>query len=143
MTEPGWSRFLTMPVTGMSVEGDAIDVEMVPLDLGGAETRQREVARTVRRHRVTIRETLDAFELSGVVARSAALASIEGIMPRTWKRNRATQLVGFRVDHKGRLVGESWVPKAGLTPDEFVLYVRRVATECDLFEFALTGLDRE
>ena len=62
---------------------------------------------------------------------------------RAWKRNRSTQLVGFRVDRKGRLVGEAWVPKAGLERGEFLLYVVRVATECDLFEYHLTGKDRE
>jgi len=36
------------------------------------------------------------------------------------------QLVGFRLDQKGRLVGEAWVPKAGLSGDEFLLYVERV-----------------
>jgi hypothetical protein len=53
------------------------------------------------------------------------------------------QLVGFRLDQKGRLVGEAWVPKAGLTRDEFLLYAKRVADECDLFEYHLTGKDRE
>lgn len=53
------------------------------------------------------------------------------------------QLVGFRLDQKGRLVGEAWVPKAGLSRDEFLLYVKRVADECDLFEYHLTGNDRE
>jgi hypothetical protein len=41
------------------------------------------------------------------------------------------------------MVGEAWTPKAGLSRDEFLAYVRRVATECDLFEYHLTGKDRE
>jgi hypothetical protein len=41
-------------------------------------------------------------------------------------------VLGFRLDQKGRLVGEAWVPKAGLSRDEFLLYVKRVADECDL-----------
>lgn len=41
------------------------------------------------------------------------------------------------------IVGEAWVPKAGLAREDFLLYVRRVAAECDLFEYQLTGKDRE
>ncbi|HEU5178897.1 MAG TPA: hypothetical protein VFU24_15710, partial [Burkholderiales bacterium] len=58
---------------------------------------------------------------------------------RAWRRNRSSQLVGFRVDQRGRLVGEAWVPKAGLSAQEFQVYVRRVAAECDRFEYLLTG----
>lgn len=53
------------------------------------------------------------------------------------------QLVGFRMDQKGRLVGEAWMPKVGLGREEFLLYVRRVASECDLFEYSVTGKDCE
>ena len=60
-----------------------------------------------------------------------------------WERNRASSLVGFRVDDRGRLVGESWVPTPGLTRDEFLFYLRSAAAACDLFEYQLTGKDRE
>jgi hypothetical protein len=40
-------------------------------------------------------------------------------------------------------VGEALVPKAGLSTQEFQLYVRTVAVEADRFEFVLTGRDRE
>ena len=52
-------------------------------------------------------------------------------------------MIEFRVDRRGRLVGEAWVPKPGLDADEFLLYVRRVAEECDRFEYILTGRDVE
>lgn len=111
----------------MSVDGDGIDV----------------IASNERRHRIGIRETADTYELTGVVARLAALSAVPDAPLRAWRRNRGMQLVGFRIDHKGRLVGEAWVPKAGLVRDEFLMYVRRVAAECDLFEYHLTGKDRE
>jgi hypothetical protein len=41
------------------------------------------------------------------------------------------------------VVGEAWVPKEGLTAEEFQVYVRAVATESDRFEYALTGRDVE
>jgi hypothetical protein len=96
-----------------------------------------------RQHRIALRETADTYELTGTVARLAALSAVPDVPLRTWRRNRGMQLVGFRVDPKGRLVGEAWVPKAGLGRDEFLTYVRRVAAECDLFEYHLTGKDRE
>jgi len=96
-----------------------------------------------RRHRLDVRETDETYVLTGVVARQAVFAEVPDAALRAWKRNRSTQLVGFRVDRKGRLMGEAWVPKAGLERAEFLLYVMRVATECDLFEYHLTGKDRE
>ena len=96
-----------------------------------------------RQHRVEVRERNDCYELSGIVARAAAIEGVEGVPLRAWRRNRATQLVGFRIDPRGRIVGEAWVPKEGLTRDEFLLYARRVAAECDVFEHQLTGEDHE
>jgi hypothetical protein len=68
---------------------------------------------------------------------------IEHAAVAAWKRNRTGILVGFRLDDRGRLMGESWVPQRGLTKDEFLFYVRTLAAACDLFEFQLTGRDRE
>ena len=96
-----------------------------------------------RRHRLDVRETDQTYVLTGVVARQGVLADVPDAALSAWKRNRSTQLVGFRIDRRGRLVGEAWIPKAGLERDEFLLYVMRVATECDLFEYHLTGKDRE
>ena len=62
---------------------------------------------------------------------------------QVWLRNRATALVGFRIDSRGRLVGEALVPKAGLTAEEFQIYVRAVAVQCDRLEYLLTGRDQE
>jgi hypothetical protein len=112
---------------GISIDGDAV-----------------EVVTTAERHqRIAVRESTETFELTGIVARPSAIDGITNVALRVWRRNRAMQLVGFRLDQKGRLVGEAWVPKAGLTRDEFLLYVKRVADECDLFEYHLTGKDRE
>jgi hypothetical protein len=41
------------------------------------------------------------------------------------------------------LIAEAWIPKAGLTAEEFQLYVRTVALESDRFEYVLTGKDVE
>jgi hypothetical protein len=96
-----------------------------------------------RRHRVTVEERDDAFLLSAIVARQSVVSSLKDVPLKVWQRNRATALVGFRLDQRGRLVGETIVPKIGLAADEFKLSVRSVATECDRFEFSLTGRDNE
>jgi hypothetical protein len=96
-----------------------------------------------RRQRIKVRETEDKIELTGIVARPSAVGGIPDVALRAWRRNRAMQLVGFRFDQKGRLIGESWVPKAGLTRGEFLLCAKRIAHECDLFEYHLTGKDQE
>ena len=80
-----------------------------------------------RRHRVTIDDMGDAYRLSGVVARAGMAEGVKGLPIRTWERNRGTELVGFRLDKRGRLIGESWVPKAGLSAAEFQLYLSTVA----------------
>jgi hypothetical protein len=114
-------------------------LDRISVDRDGLEM----VATNERRQRIAIRETADTFELTGVVARPAAIDAVPDVPLRTWRRNRATQLVGFRLDQKSRVVGEAWVPKVGLNRDEFMLYVKRVAAECDLFEYHLTGKVRE
>ena len=96
-----------------------------------------------RQHRVDVESKSDAVELRAVVARRAVVDEQENPALAAWHRNRAVSLVGFRLDERGRLVGESWVPGAGLTAPEFLVYVRGIATACDLFEFHLTGKDRE
>jgi len=96
-----------------------------------------------RRHRVTVVDAGEAYHISALVVRQAVVAGIEDLPVRVWIRNRAMDLVGFRIDLRNRLVAEAWVPKTGLTPDEFQLFVRTVATEADRFEFVLTGRDVE
>jgi len=96
-----------------------------------------------RRHRLRIEEAPETYHVVGLVARQRVVASVPDVPVQAWLRNRATTLVGFRIDRQGRLIAESWVPKPGLTADEFQLYLRHVAAECDRFEYVLTGSDVE
>ncbi len=96
-----------------------------------------------RRQRVAVEDQEEAYMISAVVVRQAVVASLPDLPIQTWLRNRALMLVGFRIDRQHRLVGEAWIPKAGLVAEEFQLYVRMLATECDRFEYALTGKDIE
>ena len=126
MTMSEWARMC------QGAESIAIDEKGVIVELSNG-----------RRHRILVRDQGDSYEFTAVVARPKALEKINDISLQAWKRNRAAQLVGFRIDSRGRLVGESWVPKTGLDADEFCLYIRRIAAECDHFEYVLTGQDRE
>jgi hypothetical protein len=96
-----------------------------------------------RSHRVLVAETEATFELTTVVARAARLRDIEDLEIRIWRRNRPSRLHGFRVDRRGRLCAYGWVPRAGITAEEFRLIVHRVAVESDRLEFLLTGADVE
>jgi hypothetical protein len=96
-----------------------------------------------RNQRIEVDDAGEAYELTGFVARPATLQAIPNAHLRAWERNRTTHLVGFRINRRGRLVGEAWVPKPGLSADEFLHYVRRMAAECDRFEYILTGKDYE
>jgi hypothetical protein len=83
--------------------------------------------------------TPDTYELTSVVLGSSALSNIPDMSIRIWRRNRTAQLLGFGFDEKDRLVGKAWVPKVGLKQDEFLTYLKRIATECELFAYNLLG----
>ena len=99
---------------GFSIEGEAIDVKLAD----------------GRHHSVTVRDAGPTYELHSIVARPSGLRDLADVPLQSWRRNRSAQLVGFRVDQRGRLVGEAWAPKVGLTAEEFQIYVRRVAAAC-------------
>lgn len=94
-----------------------------------------------RKHRITVDDVGDAWRLAGVVV-GARRSAGDGLELDVWQRNRRLLLAGMRFDAKDRLIGENWVPKAGLTRDEFVACVRILARACDRYEHQLTGEDR-
>jgi hypothetical protein len=83
----------------------------------------------------------DTIKLWSVVARPAALARLRTPLVDAWRRNRYSELVGFTLDTRGRMIGEAWVPTAGLTSDEWGYYVQLVAEACDRFQYLITGRD--
>lgn len=60
-----------------------------------------------------------------------------------WMVNRYRELVGFKVDGRGTVIGEAWLPDIELTAEEWALYVQTVAKACDRLEFLWTGEDRQ
>lgn len=92
-----------------------------------------------RRYRVAVSEDPDGYRLTAMVTGPSVLSQVADATTRIWLRNRETAVVGFRIDRRGRLLADAWVPKAGLTTEEFRLYLRTIAAEADRFEFTLTG----
>src|SRR4051812_41234941 len=108
-----WTRYCRNPE--FSVEGTDVEVELAD----------------GRAQRVRVAEHDDAIHLSAIVGRRHALDGIDDVALRTWQRNREMQLIGFRLDERGRLVGEVWVPKMGLTREEFIICLKTMALESD------------
>jgi hypothetical protein len=97
-----------------------------------------------RQHSVTVEERPDrqGLRLWAIAARPSMLPEEpEGPHVHAWKRNRASDLVGFKIDGRGRLVGEACVPLAGLDLEEWTIYVNTVARACDRVEYLLSGRD--
>lgn len=62
---------------------------------------------------------------------------------QSWKMNRFRELVGFKEADRGRIEGESWVPRMGLTAEEWRVHVYTLARACDRLEYLWTGRDVE
>jgi hypothetical protein len=94
-----------------------------------------------RKHAIQIQEEPDAYRASSFVATAGIFNKVDDLPLLSWKRNHGAELVGFMVDGRGRLVAESWIPKAGLRGDEFQFYLHAVAAEADRYEHQLMGGD--
>lgn len=96
-----------------------------------------------RRQRVRVLEADGAFLVYAVITGPAATRDLQDPALLAWQRNCLSRVVGLRVDDRGRLIGQAWVPLAGLEAHEFQLCVRTVAAESDRVEHLLTGRDVE
>lgn len=95
-----------------------------------------------RRHVVRIAEEDDGYELEAVVAGPHETAELQDPYMTSWRRNRASRVVGYRVDARGRFCAHAWTPREGLTSEMFLFLVRTLAREADRHELLLTGADR-
>lgn len=95
-----------------------------------------------RRQVVTVEEIgTDSFKLTSVVAKPSAVDRLSEPEIAAWTRNRLTELVGFSLDRRRRMIGETWLPTSGLTAAEWKFAVYNLARACDRFEYLLTGAD--
>jgi hypothetical protein len=95
-----------------------------------------------RSHIVRVDERAgDAVRLWSIVVSRGAAPSDAAL--QAWKINRFRELVGFKVAEYGRVIGECWVPAAGVSAPEWKLYVETLAHACDRLEYLWTGRDVE
>ena len=83
----------------------------------------------------------DSFRLWSVAAPPSVVARFHDPDLYTWERNPGSDLVGFKIDRRGRLIGELHLPLPGLDKSEWQVCVRLLAQRCDRLEFLLTGRD--
>ena len=76
-----------------------------------------------------------------VVAPPRVVSNLEDALLQAWRRNRLSELVGFSIDGRKRMIGEAWVPQPGVTGEEWEFYVRELARACDRLEYVLCGMD--
>jgi hypothetical protein len=114
---------------GLKVDGEGIAVEFIGERKQFVEVKEPDGAG-------------ESIRLWSTVARPSALGETARADMMAWERNRTSDLVGFKIDRRGSLIGEAWVPTAGLTADEWGTYVRHVARTCDRMEYLLTGRDK-
>ena len=96
-----------------------------------------------RRHIVRIAEKDDGYELEAVIAGPRETTRLHDANMTAWQRNRASRVVGYRVDARGRFCAHAWTPREGLTREMFLVLIRTLAREADRHELLLTGADRQ
>ena len=97
-----------------------------------------------RRHSVRLAVVDSGIRMEATVATARTLdaMAVHSDPHRwAWRRNRVSNLVGFRVDGQRRMLAEAVAPLIALTQDEFVIYLMAVAAEADRMELVLTAQD--
>ena len=111
------------------------------------ETVTVQFIKNTRGHRVRLGRRGALYVLSAIVLPAAEVTASDeewrNIAYRAWRRNAMTELVTFAFDDEDRLIGLIETPVATLDREELEVYIDTLARECDRFEFALTGQDRQ
>ena len=106
-----------------------------------------ELARSGRTQTVQLRQLDGRYRFESTVLPSREVTRHLGlwrdIAYRTWRRNAMKELVTFAFDENDRLIGVVEVPSGTLQDEELRIYIEALAKECDRFEYALRGWDRE
>ena len=63
------------------------------------------------------------------------------VLLKAWERNREMNVVNFGLDKQGRLIGSIEHPIDNLQSVELASYIELLASECDRFEYLLSGHD--
>lgn len=83
--------------------------------------------------------------LTSVIATASRVESMgrDEILRWCWQRNRFTDITGFSLDPRGRLVGQTEHPLVSLDAAELAFYLETLAIECDRFEYVFSGKDAQ
>ena len=99
-----------------------------------------------RHHAVRLSDVEHGIRMEATVATARTVDSIARYQdPQrwAWRLNRASNLVGFRIDGQKRLLAETVAPIIALSDEEFVTYLLAVAVEADRMELVLTATDAQ
>ena len=96
-----------------------------------------------RAHNVRVIDEGDDWRFEARVGQRGVTLELAELRLITWRRNRTTDLVGFRLDARERVYGEARLARDGTDAEEFRLVLDTVALESDRFELMLTGRDVE
>lgn len=112
-------------------------------DLDGSTVTVQLAGERTQRVFVEADRTGVALRLWSVVTTKSKTALLGGGAPLAyaWERNRLSDLVGYTVDNRGRLIGETWIPTDGITQQTFTLHLEELARVCDWHEMRLSGDD--
>jgi hypothetical protein len=96
-----------------------------------------------RRQRVHVEEqpAEGTLRLWSVAARPGIVRDLGDAWEYARQRNRGSHLVGYKVDLKLRLIGETYLPAATLVAEEWRFCVHLLASRCDRIEYLLSGRD--
>jgi len=112
------------------------------LDLCGDAIEVRFADGRIQRLQVTD-DAAGTIRVWTVGSRRAEIEEVKNPRLYAWLRNRLVDLVDFRIDREGRMIGEASIATPELTADEWALYIRTVASASDRLEYLLTGQDSE
>ena len=87
-------------------------------------------------------DAAECLHLKTIVATPSDMLPLKTPLANAWRRNRLSELIGFDVDSRGRMIAEAWVPLAGLNAAEWEFYVLSLARAADRFEYLISGTDR-
>ena len=106
-----------------------------------------ELAKSGRTQTVQLNQEDGCYRFQSTVLPSTEVTRkrrlLRDIAYRAWRRNAMTELVTFAFDENDRLIGVVEVPDGMLQDEELQVYIEALAKECDRFEYALKGWDRE
>lgn len=95
-----------------------------------------------RTQRIAVEEENGYLRLTTKVATAADLERAELGHRECWERNRLAELVGLRIDRRGTLLAEVWLPLLGIDAELVKLVVRHLAITGDRLEHQLSGKDQ-